>query len=39
MTGDIEQANLFLSFIVPINHSFMEKDFKDTLIISLAQLH
>lgn len=39
MTGDIEQINLFLSFIAPINHSFMEKDFKDTLIISLPQLY
>lgn len=39
MTGYIEQANLFLSLIAPVNHSFMEKDFKDTLIISLPQLH
>lgn len=39
MMGGIEQANLFLSFIAPINHSFMEKDFKDILVILLPQLH
>ena len=39
MMGNIEQANLFLSSIVPINHSLMEKDFKDTLIIPLPEFH
>lgn len=37
MTSYIEQANVFLSSIASINHSFMEKDVKDTLIISFPK--
>lgn len=39
MMGNIEQTNLFLSFIVPMNYSFMENDFKDILIIPLPEFH